>query len=115
METNTTLAGITSNLSSYEENVVSFQEDLIIEVYVVSSDQAGNFYKELIIQDDPLNPTKGVALQLNESNLYEHFPIGSKIYIQLNGLSIGYQNGIIELGVLNENKITQLSLSLIHI
>jgi len=109
METNTTLDGITSNLSSYEENVVSFEEDLIIEAYVVSSDQAGNFYKELIIQDDPLNPTKGVALQINESNLYEHFPVGSKIYIQLNGLSIAYQNGVIELGVLNENEITQLS------
>ena len=106
---NTTMSAITNGLDSFEENTITFYDDLIIEAYVVSSDKAGNFFNELIIQDNYENPTTGIALQIDESSLFERFPFGSKIYIQLNGLSIAYQNGVIELGRINENEIETLT------
>lgn len=109
IEASTSMNSVISSLDSYEENIVTFSHDLIIEGYVVSSDKAGNFYNELIIQDKPENPTAGIALQIDESSLFERFPFGSKIFIQLNGLSIGYQNGVINLGRINESEIETLT------
>ena len=109
LEPTTTLNSVISNLDRFEENIITFSDDLIIEAYVVSSDKGGNFFNELIIQDKVENPTAGIALQINERSLFERFPFGSKIYIQLKGLSIGYQNGVIELGRLNEIEIDTLT------
>jgi len=67
----------------------------------------------LIIQDATENPSTGIAIQIDENSLFERYPFGSKIYIQLNGLSIGYQKGVIELGRLNENEIETLTQFLI--
>lgn len=113
IEATTTLNSITAGLDNFEENIITFSEDLIIEAYVVSSDKSGNFFKELILQDAPENPTTGIALQIDEANLFERFPFGSKILINLNGLSIAYQNGVIELGTIVENSIDALSQFLI--
>ena len=109
LQVTTLMNSVISELNSFEENIITFSEDILIEGYVVSTDKGGNFYNELIIQDKPESPTVGIALQLDESSIFERFPFGSKIFIQLNGLSIGYQNGVIELGRLNENEIETLT------
>src|SRR5690606_16851440 len=80
--------------SSEEVEVVTFEEELILEAYVVSSDESGNFYKELILQDAPENPRAGVAVQLNLASYYETFDFGRKIYVNLKGLSLGELNGV---------------------
>ena len=107
--TTSSLLSITNALDSFEENIVTFTDDLIVEGYVISTDRGGNFFKELIIQDRTENPTVGIAIQIDESSLFQRFPFGSHIYIKLNGLSIAYQNGVIELGHLNETEIDRLS------
>ena len=66
---------------------------IIIPAYVVSDDTAGNFYKKLIVQDKPENPTGGLEIMINEGNLHTLYNVGRKIYIKLNGLSIGYFDG----------------------
>lgn len=109
IEATTSIKSVISSLDSYEENIITFSDDLIIEGYVVSSDKGGNFYNELIVQDKTENPTAGIALQIDENSLFERFPFGSKIHIQLKGLSIGYQNGVIKLGRLNETEIDELT------
>lgn len=64
-----------------------------IEAYVISSDATGNFYKKLIVQDKPENPTAGIEILINKSSLSDLFTIGQKIYIKLDGLSISYDDG----------------------
>ena len=108
-ETTLNISNIVSNLDIFEENIETFDYNAILEGYVVSSDQSGNFYKELILQNAPENAQRGIALQIDENNLFERFVLGSKIFIQLNGLSVAYQNGIIKLGILKENSIERLS------
>jgi len=65
----------------------------IIEGYVVSSDAAGNFFKTLIIQDKPENPTAGIEITLNNSNFSSTFEVGRKVYVKLDGLTVSYDDG----------------------
>ncbi|WP_405564469.1 DUF5689 domain-containing protein [Polaribacter sp. Asnod6-C07] len=64
-----------------------------VEAYVVSSDATGNFYKKLIVQDNPENPTAGIEIVLNQTSLGETYEVGRKIYIKLDGLSVSYDDG----------------------
>lgn len=64
-----------------------------IQGYVVSTDATGNFYKKLIIQDEPENPTAGIELVINKNSLNEMYDIGRKVYIKLDGLSVSYDDG----------------------
>lgn len=82
-----------------------------VEGYVISSDQEGNFFKELVLQDLPENPRAGVILQLDERAMYQRYPLGSKIRIRLKGLSVGFENGVAQLGILKENEIDPIDFS----
>ncbi len=64
-----------------------------IEGYVVSTDATGNFYKTLIIQDSPENPTAGIEISLNQTSLASTYEVGRKVYIKLDGLSVSYDDG----------------------
>jgi len=72
-----------------------------IETYVISSDATGNFYKKLIVQDKPENPTAGIEVLINKSALSDLFTIGKKIYIKLDGLSVSYDDGQSEVNPIN--------------
>lgn len=73
----------------------------IIEGYVSSTDETGNIYKTIYIQDDPANPTWGFTLSVDAISTYTKFPQGSKIYIKLNGLAVGVYGGLVQLGIKN--------------
>ncbi|MEI8280311.1 MAG: DUF5689 domain-containing protein [Bacteroidota bacterium] len=63
--------------------------DSTIEGIVVADDKSGNFYKQIIIQDS----TGGIVIKLDATNLYNDYPIGRKLYVNLKGLFIGnYKN-----------------------
>ncbi len=89
-------------------------EDLYIEGYVVSSDVAGNFFEELIIQnkiDDSTtdaDPRLGIKVDINVSSLSDTYEFGRKVYIKLAGLTIGESNGVITLGKGNEVNVKQI-------
>ncbi len=70
-----------------------------MEGYVISSDQAGNFFEELIIQDTPQNPTTGIRLLIDTHPLYTTYEFGRKIAITLDGLTVGIQNGVFTIGI----------------
>ncbi len=106
------LKGITANLDSREQNISTFTvEDQFVEGYVISSDKEGNFFKELIIQDTVESPTIGVVVLLDERALYQRYPFGTKIRIRLKGLSIGFKNGVVSLGILKESEIEAIDFS----
>lgn len=73
--------------------------EVIFDGYVISSDANGNFYKTLVFQDKPENPTVGLVLGLNKSLNYTDFPVGAHIRIKANGMVIGKSNDVITLGV----------------
>lgn len=71
----------------------------ILEGYVSSSDETGNIYKTIYIQDDPTNPTHGFTISIDAVSTYTTFPQGKKIYIKLNDLAIGTYGGLVQLGI----------------
>ena len=114
--TEVTIASVRSNLKQSTENSISYTDtETYISGYVTSSDVAGNFYKELIIQDTPKNPTAGITLQLNQNALYTIYEPGRKIYVYLDGLTTAVENGIVQLGIRDGNGITKIPASRIPI
>jgi hypothetical protein len=91
-------------------------EELYIEGYVISDDNSGNFYKELIIQnktDDSTsfeNPRLGLKLIINDNALSNYYNFGRKVYIQLakpgySPLSISKTNGVYTIGYAINNNV----------
>ncbi|SFZ89759.1 hypothetical protein SAMN05428642_101545 [Flaviramulus basaltis] len=84
--------------------IIDDENDLYIQGYVVSSDKSGNFFEELIIQNkvDDSNPDNdprlGFRVSINVSNLSDTYQFGQKVYIKLNGLTIGETSGVITIG-----------------
>ncbi len=76
--------------------------------YVISSDKDGNFYKELFIQDDPANPTRGIKVGIDMRSLFAHYDMGRKIYIQLNGLAVNKSHGEFVIGEFDGNSVNNI-------
>ncbi len=89
-------------------NVIFKDTDNVISGYVISSDRASNFFKELVIQNKNANPTAGIRILIDDNPLFTSYEFGRKIYINLEGLSIGIENGVPTLGVLDGHNITQI-------
>ena len=66
----------------------------IIKGTVVSSDEAGNVFKSLIIQDE----TAALAISINSYNLYLKYRRGQEVVIDVTGMYIGKYNGLLQLG-----------------
>lgn len=73
--------------------------DDILEAYVVSSDETGNFFKSVVIQDSPDNPSAGMTVEMDIANTYTRYPVGSRILINLNGLYVAKDRGSYKIGV----------------
>ena len=82
----------------YKGELLQIQEDWVIEGYVISSDQAGNFFSVLYFQDSPVNPTQGFRIEIDVRDNHLLFPVGSKIRIKLKGLYLGQSRDVFKLG-----------------
>lgn len=72
--------------------------DFIVEAFVTSSDEQGNIYKMLFVQDSPTNPTQGVEIDIDGGNQYVNYPVGALLRINLKGLIVQGANGNIKIG-----------------
>jgi hypothetical protein len=65
--------------------VTQYTYDDIIEAYVVSSDEAGNFFKTISFQTLATSsaPAIGFSVPVDASNTYVDFRIGNKVYIKM--------------------------------
>ncbi len=70
-----------------------------VQGYVISSDKASNFFKELILQDKSTNPSAGIRVLIDDSPLYTTYEFGRKLFIKLDGLSLGIENGVPTIGI----------------
>ncbi len=67
----------------------------IIHGWVVSSDESGNIYKNLFIMDES---GAGIPIAINQTKLYQDYPIGQEIVLHMKGYWVGKYNGLQELG-----------------
>lgn len=82
--------------------------DDVIEGYVSSTDETGNIYKAIYIQDDLANPTQGFVLSVDAVSTYANYPQGAKIYIKLKGLAMGTYGGVKQLGYMDNGTFDRI-------
>lgn len=69
-------------------------DSVVIKGRVVSSDESGNIYKNLVIQDE----TAAITISINGNSLYNTYRIGQEIVLPVTGLFIGKYNTLQQLG-----------------
>jgi hypothetical protein len=83
------------NISDLKQSFVGLLDTaLYIEGVVIADDKSGNYYKEIIIQDQ----TGGIAILIDKNSFYVEFPIGRKVYVKVQGLKLESNAGVIKLG-----------------
>ncbi len=84
------------------EQPFEITDDIVIAGKVVTSDQSGNFYRSLYIQDE----TGGIELKLGKTGLYNEYKLGQTLYVKCKGLWLGMYGynydkgyGMVQLGM----------------
>ena len=85
--------------SMYVSGGCEIFDPIWIKGQVISSDQSGNLYKEVYIQDE----TGGIDLKLGRSSIYSEFSLGQWVYVDCEGLTLGAYNGMPQLGLEADN------------
>lgn len=73
----------------------SIPDDKIISGIVTADDRSGNFYKQIVIQDE----TGGIPILLDGNSVYTSYPIGRRVFIKLKGMMLGDYGGTIQIGL----------------
>ena len=97
----TTIKSLSEIAQLYQGRLVEFKEGITTFGYVISNDKAGNFYKSIIIQDAPENPSVGFEILIDDFNLNARYAIGRKIFINLKGLFLNKKNDAYQIGIEN--------------
>jgi hypothetical protein len=99
------------------EEIYTFPEttDAIIEATVVSSDEAGNFYKSLVLQDklSLKDESRGLAVMIDLRAYFAKYDMGRKVYVRAAGLSLQGDKGIYRLGFRHMGELKAIPESLI--
>lgn len=79
--------------------------DDIIEAYVVSSDEGGNFFKSISLQTkaNEKNPAIGFSVPVDASNTYIDYRLGNKVYVKLKNQFTDLYYGGLRIGSLYVN------------
>lgn len=84
---------------------ISTHRDYFIEAWVVSSDEGGNIYKSMMVQD----ATGAIQISIDKSGLYNEFPVGQKVYINCKGLVLGDYHNTHQLGWIYQGAIGRIN------
>lgn len=99
-----TVASITNAATS---TATKYEANDIIEAYVTSSDEGGNFYKSISFQS--VDGTKGFSMSVDTYNLFNQYEPGRLVYIYMKDRYVStYQNSTI-IGSLYESSVGRIS------
>lgn len=93
LEVNTTIAEL-KELYTKPGNPVLITDDLVIGGQVISSDQSGNIYRSLYIQD----ASGAIEIKIGKSGLYNDYKLGQWVYVKCKGLALGAYGGMLQIG-----------------
>lgn len=107
-ENNKTIADIKAMhvLGSYSQDAIcDDDETFIVKAVIVSSDQGGNCYKYLTIQDE----TGGIEIAINRTGLYNEYPVGQTIFLDCRGLIVGDNHNKYQIGWRHSGTVGQIN------
>ena len=94
----------------YKGTMVEFgvTTDYVVEAYVISSDEQGNFENKLVIQDAIENPTAGIQILIENESIFEEYNAGSKVLVKLNKLYMNENEGVLSVGFPKGSEIIEI-------
>ncbi|TVQ50107.1 MAG: hypothetical protein EA362_03175 [Saprospirales bacterium] len=92
IQTNATIADIKAFYQPGD--YIQISEDLVFDAVVTADDRSGNFFRNLVIQDE----TGGIQIRFNFTDLHNDYPIGRRLFIRAQGMYISDFNGSLQLG-----------------
>ena len=111
---NKTIADIKARHTQLNSNVVDSicqysGQRFIVKAVVVSSDEGGNCYKYITVQDK----TGGIEIAVDQSSLFNEYPVGQIVYINCDGLVVGDYYNKYQIGWIYENSIGRINSTLL--
>ncbi len=88
-----------------QDSICSWDEPFIVKAVVVSSDQGGNCYKYMTIQDE----TGGIEISIDRTGLYNEYPVGQTIYLDCRGLIVGDYHNKYQIGWGNRTSVQRIN------
>lgn len=75
-------------------------EDIILGGRISATDEGGNIYQVVVLQDETASIAISVSLDRNNglSNLYTKYKVGEEMYINVTGLAAGKYAGLFQIG-----------------
>lgn len=110
VQTNTTIQAIKNAFEQSQKELFTFdaEDNSVMEGFVISSDEAGNFYKVLVIQDKSENATAGVELLIDTKSYFTKYNFGRKIQVKMAGLSMKNDQGKYKIGYNLKNDVVAI-------
>ena len=90
----TTIAEVKDMYKANGSKPYKVRKNCTIKGRVTTSDQPGNLYKSLYIQDN----TAGIEIKIGKNGLYNEYKLGQWLYVDCADLTVGDYNGMINLG-----------------
>ncbi len=89
---NITIQGVKdlyATMQVVDATIKSFPDsNLVLEGVVISSDEKGNFYKQIYLQD----ATGSIMLSIDGTSLFNDYKLGQTLHIKLKGLNMDYDS-----------------------
>lgn len=115
LNSNSDINAIKSAYQQSKKRIYTFDsnDDTIIEGFVISSDEAGNFYKTLVIQDNYENPSSGIEVSIDLKSYFSKYNFGRKIFIKMAGLSVSNDEGKYKIGYNLRSQVENIPIALL--
>ena len=92
---NTTIAEVREIGAGATEDVpFIIADDLVLKAVITGNDESGNIFKKIYLQDE----TGAIEMEVDQNSVYNYYPMGQTVYIDLNGLSISVYGDEQQLG-----------------
>lgn len=89
----------TQNAAATTDVPIIIAQSQILKATITSSDEAGNIYKNIYIQDE----TGAIGVRVDQNNICTKYPIGQTIYIDLEGLCVSVYGGEQQIAIYDES------------
>lgn len=84
----------TENAAAAEDAPIIITQDQVLKAVITGNDESGNIFKKIYLQDE----TGAIEMGVDQNSVYNYYPVGQTVYIDLNGLSISVFGGEQQLG-----------------
>ncbi len=112
IEANTTIADLKAKYWDQAKSAATLVGEnaegdrTIIAGRVISSDETGNIYKNLVIADK----TAAITIAINEYDLFESYKLGQEVVMDVTDAYVGMYSGLLQIGSDNGSSTTFLSI-----